>query len=110
MKRIEAIVSRSHMLGVLSALEGVGVHFTHSDTKGHGRTSATKVGIQRGTATVTEEFNVNLTIVTVVPDSMVDNVVEKILYAAGGSEGKIFVYDVFDAIDIRTKSRGDSIL
>lgn len=110
MKRIETVISRSHMADAIRALEEMGLHFTHYDTKGHGRTPATKVEIHRGTGTVIEEFNVNLTIVTVVPDSMVDAVVEKIFQNTAGTEGKIFVYDVFDAIDLRTKVRGDSIL
>lgn len=110
MKRIEAIVAHSHMSDVVTALDGLGVHFTHYEAKGHGRTPATRVEIRRGTETVTEEFNVNLTFVMVVPDAMVDTTIDKILNHAGGSEGKIFVSDVQNAIDLRTKKHGESIL
>jgi nitrogen regulatory protein PII len=42
----------------------------------------------------------------IVSDAIVDKVVERI----GDSEGIIFVYEVKDAIDLRTKKRGDSVL
>lgn len=110
MKQIEVILSRSHMSDAIATLDGLGIHFTHYESKGHGRTPATRVEIHRGTETITEEFNVNLTVMAVVPDSMVNTVVDKILNNMAGSEGKIFVYDVLDAIDLRTKKHGDSIL
>jgi len=57
-----------------------------------------------------EEYNTNVTIMTVVADSMVDRVIERILNNIGDNEGKIFVYDVKEAIDIKTKKRGESVL
>lgn len=58
-----------------------------------------------------EEFTESVTIMTVVPDSTMDVVVEKILgRITNGTEGIIFVYEVKDAIDIKTKKRGDSVL
>lgn len=58
-----------------------------------------------------EEFTESVTIMTIVPDSMTDEVVEKILgRITSDTEGIIFVYEVKDAIDIKTKKRGDSVL
>jgi nitrogen regulatory protein PII len=45
----------------------------------------------------------------VVPDSIVDNVIQRILSVAD-SEGKIFVYEALDAIDMKSKRRGESAL
>ncbi len=64
----------------------------------------------RGTGTVKEEFSENVTIMTVVCDPVADSVIESILDRTYGTEGKIFVYEVKDAMDLRTKKRGDSVL
>ena len=55
-----------------------------------------------------EEYNTNITIMTVVEDSMADRVIERFLNNA--DDGKIFVYDVKEAIDIKSKRRGESAL
>lgn len=47
---------------------------------------------------------------TVVADSMVDRVIETILNNMEDNEGKIFVYDVKEVIDIKSKGRGESVL
>jgi nitrogen regulatory protein PII len=57
-----------------------------------------------------EEYNTNVTIMTVVADSMVDRVIEMILNNIGDDEGKIFVYEVNEVIDIKSKRRGESAL
>jgi nitrogen regulatory protein PII len=57
-----------------------------------------------------EEYSTNVTIITVVADLMVDEVIEKILNNKGDNEGKIFAYDVKEAIDIKSKNRGESAL
>lgn len=83
----------------------------HHDTRGRGKTPASLVEFGRGTSTMEEEFTENVTIMTVVQDSMTDKVIEKILgNTAIGNEGIIFVCEVKDAIDINTKKRGDSTL
>jgi nitrogen regulatory protein PII len=68
------------------------------------------VEFDRGTGTMMEEYNTNVTIMTVVADSMVDRVIERILNNMEDNEGKIFVYDVKEAIDIKSKGRGESVL
>jgi nitrogen regulatory protein PII len=47
---------------------------------------------------------------TVVADSMVDRVIERILSNMEDNEGKIFVYEVNEVIDINSKRRGESAL
>ena len=72
-----------------------------------------KIHSGRGTGTYTPEFNVNSTIMLVVKDSMVDKVVEKILESTSSGlkgEGKIFVSNVDDAVDVGSKKRGEAAL
>jgi nitrogen regulatory protein PII len=47
---------------------------------------------------------------TVVADSMVDRLIERILNNVEDKDGKIFVYEVNEAIDIKSKRRGESAL
>src|SRR2546428_7649289 len=114
MKRIEAIVPSSSMWQTIGALEDVNVHFTHYDTRYRGKAEyLPEVHYGRGTTTMREEFETNVTIVAVVTDSMVDKVVERILNSTSlgtQDEGKIFVYEVKDAIDIRSQAHGDSAI
>jgi nitrogen regulatory protein PII len=51
-----------------------------------------------------EEYNTNVTIMTVVA------VIERILNNMKDNEGKNFIYDVKEAIDIKSKGRGGSAL
>ena len=59
------------------------------------------------------EFNVNSTIVVVAKDSMANKVVDKILESTStglAGEGKIFISDVEEAVDIGSKKRGEGAL
>ena len=47
---------------------------------------------------------------TVIAGSIANKVIDNILETMTSSDGRIFIYDVKDAIDIRTKKHGDSIL
>jgi nitrogen regulatory protein P-II 1 len=110
MKRIEAIIPHSSLSLVIGALKEMGLHSTHYDTKGVGKTPALSVEFDRGTSTMIEEFNTNVTVMTIVNDSMVDRVIEQILNYSYDTQGKIFISEVNDAIDIKTKRRGDSAI
>jgi len=62
----------------------------------------------RGTSLYTPEFNPNLTIFTVVDDAIVEQVVNKILASTStglAGEGKIFISEIDQIIDIGTKSK-----
>jgi nitrogen regulatory protein PII len=114
MKRIEAIVPSSSIWQTIGALEDLNVHFTHYDSRYRGKPEySPEVEYGRGTTTMREQFETNVTIVAVVTDSMVDKVVEKILKSTSlgaQDEGKIFVYEVKDAIDMRSEAHGDSAI
>ena len=109
MKRIEAIIPQSKMSDAFSALKELNIGgFTYYDSKGRGLTPPTAVHSGRGTSLYTPEFNPNVTIFTVVDDSLVEQVVNKILASTStglAGEGKIFISDIDQTIDIGTKSK-----
>jgi nitrogen regulatory protein P-II 1 len=87
--------------------------FTYYESKGRGQIPRPEIHSGRGTSTYRPEFNVNTTIVVVTGDSRVDNVISKILDGTSSGlagEGKIFVSDVDDVIDIGSKQRGEGAL
>ena len=114
MKRIEAVFPSARLLGAFAALENVEIGgLTYFESKGRGQAARPQLTSGRGTSTFIPEFNANSTMVVVVKDSVVDKVVSKILEATGtgmAGEGKIFVSDVDDAVDIGSKTRGESAI
>ena len=84
--------------------------FYADESLGHGRTPPSIVEFDRGTDTMKEEFSKNVTIMTVVSDSIANKVIDNIFETMNDSDGRIFVYEVKDIIDIRTKKHQDSIL
>jgi nitrogen regulatory protein P-II 1 len=114
MKKIEAVVPQARIERAFAALKELDLGgITYFESKGRGEIPRPKIHSGRGTGTYTPEFNVNSTIMMVVKDSMVDKVVEKILESTSSGlkgEGKIFVSDVDDAIDVGSKKRGEAAL
>ena len=110
MKRIEAIIASEKVLPVNEALKSAGVGgCTVLDAKGRGKGEKPMVESGRGTSRFVSEFSARSTLITVVEDSEVENVVNTILEVAStGSpgDGKIFISTVNDAIDIGSKERG----
>ena len=73
MKRIDAIIPQSKMSDAFSALKELNIGgFTYFDSKGRGVNPPATVHSGRGTSLYTPEFNPNLTIFTVVDDSLVE--------------------------------------
>lgn len=110
MKKIEAIVQPFKLEEVKEALKNIGIDgMTISEVRGHGRQKGHKE-VYRG-----QEYNVDLLpkvrFDLVVPDTRLDEVVDALSNAARTGkigDGKIFVYDVADAIRIRNGDRGDA--
>ena len=113
MKRIDAIIPAERLSKVNDALKQVGVGgITVFDTKGRGQ-----IPIQQRTAgrggVFTPEFNTNCSIMVVVKDGDADKVIQAILQGASSGlagEGKVFVTNVDDAVDIGSKKRGEQAL
>ena len=114
MEKIEAIVPAARLESAFAALGDLGLGgFTYYDSKGRGQIPRPEIHSGRGTGTYRPEFNVNATIVVVSNESMADNVISKILESTStglAGEGKIFVSDVDEVIDIGSKQRGEGAL
>jgi nitrogen regulatory protein P-II 1 len=86
---------------------------TYYDSKGRGEIPRRPRVSGRGTGLYVPPFNANSTIVIVTDDAMADKVIDKIVQSTSSGlkgEGKIFVSDVDDVVDIGTKTRGQKAL
>lgn len=114
MKKIEAVIPHARLERAFAALKELNLGgITYFESKGRGEVPRPQIHSGRGTGTYTPEFNINSTVMVVVSDSMVDKVVEKILESTSTGlkgEGKIFVSDIEDVVDIGTKKRGESTI
>jgi nitrogen regulatory protein P-II 1 len=112
MKKIEAIIQPFKLDEVKEALKSAGIDgMTIADVRGHGRQKGHKE-IYRG-----QEYNVDLLpkvkIEMVVADERCEEVVKALTAAARTGkigDGKIFVFEVAEAIRIRNDDRGDAAL
>jgi nitrogen regulatory protein PII len=114
MKKIEAIVPSSEMQTTFDALEKMGINFSYWDIKGRGQTPRQEKQYDTGSGRmrVRDEFNTNAFIMTVVDDSMEQKVIDTIRKNNNSSnaQGKIFVSDLKDAIDISSGQLDDSVV
>ena len=108
MKQITAIVKPFKLEEVREALADIGVSgLTVTEVKGFGRQKG-HTELYRGAEYVID-FLPKVKVEVVVEDSLADNVIEAIENAARTGrigDGKIFVFDVEQAIRIRTGDRG----
>ncbi|HVN06924.1 MAG TPA: P-II family nitrogen regulator [Bryobacteraceae bacterium] len=112
MKKIEAIIQPFKLDEVKEALTNIGVDgMTISEVRGHGRQKGHKE-VYRG-----REYSVDLLpkvkVEIVVSDQRCDEVLVTLAAAARSGkigDGKVFVYDVAQAIRIRNDDRGDAAL
>jgi nitrogen regulatory protein P-II 1 len=114
LKKIEAILPHARLELVFSALRDMGLEgLTYYESKGRGQNPRPILHSGRGTSTYTPEFNLNATLVVVARDSAIDSIINTILENSSTGlkgEGKIFVYDLDDAVDIGSKSRGEAAI
>jgi nitrogen regulatory protein P-II 1 len=112
MKRIEAIIASEKVLDVNEALKNAGVGgCTILDAKGRGKGEKPVVETGRGTGRYMSEFSVRAAIVIIVEDSDVDKVIKTIVdtvSTGSAGDGKIFVSQINEAVDIGTKKRGQT--
>src|SRR5271166_2361632 len=112
MKKIEAIIQPHKLEEVKDAVKGIGIDgMTVTEVRGHGRQKGHKE-IYRGM-----EYQVDLLpkikIEMVVPSARVEEVIRTLVAAARTGkigDGKIFVFDVAEAIRIRNDDRGEAAL
>lgn len=112
MKKIEAIIQPHKLDDVKEALKAIGVDgLTISEVRGHGRQKGHKE-VYRGM-----EYQVDLLpkikIETVVVDARLEEVTNALSSAARTGklgDGKIFIYDVLEAVRIRNNDTGEAAL
>lgn len=112
MKKIEAIIQPFKLEEVKEALKAIGVDgMTITEVRGHGRQKGHKE-VYRG-----QEYQVDLLpkvkLELVVGDDRLEEVAAALANAARTGkigDGKIFIYDVAQAIRIRNDDRGDAAL
>jgi nitrogen regulatory protein P-II 1 len=112
MRKIEAIIQPFKIDEVKQALMGIGIEgMTISEVRGHGRQKGHKE-VYRG-----QEYNVDLLpkvkVEMVVPTDRYEEIVTALSAAARTGkigDGKIFVYDVAEAVRIRNGDRGEAAL
>jgi nitrogen regulatory protein P-II 1 len=112
MKKIEAIIQPFKLDEVKEALKGIGIDgMTITEVRGHGRQKGHKE-VYRG-----QEYNVDLLpkvkVEMVIPSNRYEEVLKTVTAAARSGrigDGKIFVYDVAEAVRIRNDDRGESAL
>lgn len=112
MKKIEAIIQPHKLEEVKEALKAIGIDgMTITEVRGHGRQKGHKE-IYRGM-----EYQVDLLpkikLEMVIPDTRYDEVIQTLVKSAQTGkigDGKIFVFDVVEAIRIRNDDHGESAL
>ena len=112
MKKIEAIIQPYKFEDVKEALKSIGITgMTVTEVRGHGRQKGHKE-VYRGM-----EYQVDLLpkvkLEIVVPEERADETIQTLTRAAATGkigDGKIFVYDVGEAIRIRNDERGEAAL
>ncbi len=112
MKKIEAILQPFKLDTVKEALQAMGIDgMTISEVRGHGRQKG-HTEMYRG-----QEYNVDLLpkvkLELVVSSDRFEEVLKAVTSAARTGkigDGKVFVYDVSDAIRIRNDDRGEAAL
>ena len=112
MKKIESIIQPHKLEEVKEALKAIGIDgMTITEVRGHGRQKGHKE-IYRGM-----EYQVDLLpkikVEMVVPDARQEEVIQTLVKAARTGkigDGKVFVYEVAEAIRIRNDDRGESAL
>jgi len=112
MKKVEAIIKPFKLDDVKDRLGEVGIlGITVTEVKGFGRQKG-HTELYRGAEYVVD-FLPKIKIEVVIPDDMVEEVIEAIEGAAHTGrigDGKIFVMPVEEAVRIRTGERGDGAL
>jgi len=112
MTKMEAVIQPSRVDAVREALQEVGVQgMTLTEVRGHGR--------QKGHSEVYRgnEYTVDLLpkvkVEAIMADELVDNAVDAVVRAARTGkigDGKVFLYQVSDAVRIRDSRRGEQAL
>ena len=111
MKKLEIIIRPSKLEEVKQRLSDIGIHgLNYSEVYGFGRQHG-HTEVYRG-KTYEVDCLPKIRLDVVIHDEALDKVLDALTVARTGhiGDGKIFIYDVLDAIRIRTGERGAAAL
>ncbi len=112
MKKLEAVIQPNRLDAVRQALYEIGVQgMTISEVRGHGRQKGHSE-IYRGTE-YTVDLLPKIKLEAVLPDELAERAVETIVAAARSGkigDGKVFLFEVNQAVRIRDSQRGEQAL
>lgn len=114
MKKIEVLTSDEKLLKVNELLTKFNVGgVTVYDVKGRGKTKLESIYVGRGVSRYTPLFGTRIKIEVIVSDNIYKDIINELLNelsTASVSDGKLWVYDVFETYDIGTKEKGERAL
>ena len=113
MKKIEAIIQKNKLSIVSDAITGIVGGFTIMEGKGRGSGKRQNIRSDRGTNTITAEFNQVVTLITIVDDSMVEKVskaIEEAAYTGNSTDGIIVISNIESVLNIASKKSGSEAL
>ena len=112
MKKVDAIIKPFKLDEVKDKLNEIGIKgITVSEVKGFGRQKG-HTELYRGAEYVVD-FLPKIKLEIVIPDNLLDDVINTIMSAGQTGrigDGKIFVTDLIDAVRIRTGERGEDAI
>ncbi len=113
MKKIEAIIPEDKVGAVFNALLMLDLGgFTYYTVSGRGKRPRPMVPSGRG-GRFQSLYNVNVDLFVIVPDNKVEQIVQTIISNTStgvAGEGKIFISNIEEAVDVGTKKRGEPSL
>ena len=114
MKKIEAIIRPEKVRVVLSALREIGISgVTVVSEKGQGRGSRPLIRDSKGMPLHIAEYNLMNSVITVVDDSKVNDVmgaIAKVVVSGSRGSGKVFVSPVDEVMDLENGRRSSNVI
>ena len=112
MKKIELIIPDSNLKDAHAILKNVNSGgMSYYTAEGSGRVKAKGIIVGRGTIQTQPEYVPRTKVDVIVKDDQVDHLVSELADRLGSElRGKIFVMDIPNAVDIRTKKTGEDAI
>jgi nitrogen regulatory protein P-II 1 len=114
MRKIDVIVAHERLIEINEIIHKHKVGgMTFYNIKGRGRSKLEPVDSDKGILRHTPEFQTRIKCEILVSEHMIRPIVDeilKVINTGSAPEGKIFVYDVVEAHDIKTNESGEAAL
>ena len=113
MKKIEATIQINKINAISDAITGVVGGFTIIEGNGRGSGKRQNIRSERGTKTITAEYNKVAVINTIVDDAIVEKVckiIEEEAYTGENTDGMIVISNIDSVFNIGTKKENSEAL